>query len=41
LLHHAHHLTRVGSQQPDEGCRGVAAGLRYRVVPELPERAAG
>lgn len=40
LLHHAHHLTRVGSHKPGEGCRGVAAGLRYHAVALPPVRAA-
>ena len=30
LRRHAHHLTRVGTAQPEEGCDAVAARLRYR-----------
>lgn len=36
LLHHAHHLTRVGTRKPEQGCDGVVAGLRYRAV--VPSR---
>ncbi len=32
LLHHVHHLTRVGTEQPTGGCGGVPPGLRYRAV---------
>lgn len=35
LVHHAYHLTRVGTGRPAEGCGAVIAWLRYRPADRL------
>jgi hypothetical protein len=40
LVHHVHHLTRVGTRGPAEGCGAVAAWLRYWRADRFAEAAA-